>query len=167
MTRRCALALSLAAAAAAAPSLAGPGDDLARRLRAAAKPLLEPAPAEASCTRALVDVVGLAAQASEKGGLPAAVRARLREAHAAWSRTPDTLGSAEVRAALGAAYAGLDGGRAFAFPPSVHSIDEAREVCRKQIDGAAGALEAGRFADAARGMVEFVLTVTTPMEAPR
>jgi hypothetical protein len=167
MTRRCAAVLTLAVAATAASAGAGPTDALVRQLRAAAKPLLGPAPPDASCTRSLVDVVGLAAQVSEKGGLPASVRTKLRQAHDAWSKTPDTLGSGEVRAALSAAYADLDGGRAFAFPASVHTIDAAREACRKQIDGAASALEAGRFADATRGMVEFVLTVTTPMEAPR
>jgi hypothetical protein len=147
------------------PVQAGEGGDLARQLRAAAQPLLAPSPEETALTRSLVEILAMATQAAERGNLPGAVRATLGEAHAAWRRNPEALPDLGVRAALGEAYTGLHGGHAFEFPAGVHSIDEAREACRKQVDGAVGALEAGRFADATRGMVELLLTVTTPMEA--
>jgi hypothetical protein len=147
------------------PIQAGVEGHLARQLRSTVQPLLSPSPGETALTRSLVEVLAIAARSAEEGNLSGAVRAKLGEAHAAWRKTPEDLPDPGVRAALGEAYAGLNGGRAFEFPAGVHSIEQAREACRKQVDGAVGALEAGRFAEATRGMVELLMTVTTPMEA--
>lgn len=160
------LALALAAMTSVPGSVrAGENADLARQLRAAVKPLLAPSPGDAEGNRRLVEVMGITARVGERAGLPSEVVARLREAHAVWSQSTNDLPHPAVKAALGQAYAALHGGRPFAFPPSVRTIDEAREVCRQAIDGAAAALEAGRFPEATRGMVEFILLAATPMEA--
>ncbi|HQR47023.1 MAG TPA: hypothetical protein PK598_13555 [Thermoanaerobaculia bacterium] len=68
-------------------------------------------------------------------------------------------------AAISAAYAALNGGRAFAFPPDVKGIDGAKALVRSLSEKSVGALEAGRAEEAARDLLGCVLAITTPMEA--
>jgi hypothetical protein len=70
-----------------------------------------------------------------------------------------------VGAALDEAYAALHGGRRFSFPPGIQSIDQARDACLREVDGAAAALAAGRREEATKGLLEFLMLLTTPMEA--
>ena len=163
-TLACALAVA-AITPVPGPVWDGEDGDLARQLRSAVQPLLSPSPGDASGTRSLVEILGIATRAAERADLPGGVAAKLGKAHAAWRRSPEEMPDAGVAGALGEVYAALHGGRRFAFPSGVRTIDQAREVCRREIDGAAAALEAGRRGEATRGMLEFVMLVTTPMEA--
>jgi len=138
---------------------AGEDADLARKLRAAAGPLLSPSPADAIARGALVEVLDIATQVAARAELPGGVAPRLREADAGWRKSPEAMPAPAVVAELAEAYAALHGGRRFAFPPDVRTIDQAREACRRAIEGAASALADGR------GMLQFLLLVTTPMEA--
>ena len=76
-----------------------------------------------------------------------------------WSAEPAAVGE------LNEAYAALNGGRRFSFPPGVGTGDQAREAYRREVDRAVAALEKGRPAEAAKPILESLMLVTTRMEA--
>jgi hypothetical protein len=138
------------------------GSDLAAPLRAAADALASVAP-KSDPMKPLTEVVGLLSQVVERARLSPDVRKRVDGAHAglrkgAWSSEPAAVGE------LNEAYAALNGGRRFAFPPGVRSGEQAREAYRREVDRAVDALEKGRPADAAKPILESLLLVTTRME---
>jgi hypothetical protein len=114
---------------------------------------------------ALRRVIEIAGGLGREAHLPAAAQAKL-DAAAAEARRLSPLDGA-VRAPLLEAYAALDGGRPFAFPKEVGSIEQAKAYGRGQVDRSLAALAAGRSREAARELVGLVLLVITPMEAPR
>jgi hypothetical protein len=147
-TLACALAVA-AITPVPGPVWAGEDGDLARQLRSAVQPLLSPSPGDASGTRSLVEILGIATRAAERADLPSGVVAKLGEAHAAWRRSPQEMPNAGVTAALGEAHAALHGGRRFAFPSSVRTIDQARGLPAGSTSG--GGPRGGPAREATRG----------------
>jgi hypothetical protein len=114
---------------------------------------------------ALRRLIEIAGDLGREARLPAAAQAKL-DAAAAEARRMSALDGA-VRAAMLEAYPALDGGRPFAFPKEVGSVEAAKAHGRGQVDRSLAALAAGRPQEAARELVGLVLLVITPMEAPR
>ena len=114
---------------------------------------------------ALRGLVGNAGDLGRQAGLPGPAQAKL-DAAGAEARRLSPLDHT-VRAKLAEAYAALDGGRSFAFPKEVGSIEQARAYGRGQVDRSLAALDAGRPQEAARELVGLVLLVITPMEKSR
>jgi len=98
-----------------------------------------------------------------EGHLSAPVQAKLDSASAQAGRLSPL--DERSRAAVDEAYTALNGGRAFAFPPAVASIEQAKAYGRGQVDRSLAALSAGRSEEAVRELLGFVLLVITPMEA--
>jgi hypothetical protein len=158
--------LALAAAIVLGPTAtrADPPDAPAKAIRAAADALLEgtargPGEPEASLTR-LVDE---AARITDQAALPSAAKARIDAVRSDARRYP--LLDDRARRDLAEAYAALNAGRAFEFPKSVASIDQAKAFGRGQVNRALAALAASQGERAARELIGFVLLVVTPMEA--
>lgn len=146
-------------AAAPVPASAG---DFAEDIRDAAGRLLaEGGPGDVH--EALRRLVAVAAGVGREAHLSTPVQAKLDSASAQAGRLSPL--DERSRAAVAEAYAALNGGRAFAFPPSVASIEQAKAYGRGQVDRSLAALSAGRSEEAARELLGFVLLVITPMEA--
>jgi hypothetical protein len=118
-----------------------------------------PEDAEAALRRLLDITAGIGREAH----LSAPVQARL-DAASAQAHGLSPL-DARVRASVDEAYAALNGGRAFDFPKSVGSIEQAKAYGRSQVDRSLAALSAGRAEEAARELLGLVRLVITPMEA--
>jgi len=121
----------------------------------------EPAEVHAALRR-LIEIAG---DLGREARLPPAAQVKLDTAGAEARRRSPLDGA--VRAAMLEAYSALDGGRPFAFPKEVGSIEQAKAHGRGQVDRSLAALAAGRTQEAARELVGLVLLVITPMEAPR
>jgi hypothetical protein len=144
-------------------TLGGAGD-VAGDIQATADRLLADAsPAPGDTLAALGHLVETAAGVGREAHLPAAVQAKL-DAASEQARTLSPL-DARVRAAVDEAYAALNAGRAFEFPKSVGSIEQAKAYGRSQIGRCLAALSAGRAEEAARELLGLVRLVITPMEA--
>lgn len=138
--------------------------DVARDIRGAADRLLaEGGPGDVH--EALRSVLDIAASLGREARLSAPVQAKL-DAASARARRLSPLDE-RSRVAVDGAYAAVNGGRAFAFPPGVGSIEQARSYGRAQVDRGLAALAAGRSEEAARELLGLVCLVITPMEARR
>lgn len=147
------------------PARGGEDADLAARLRTAANALLAAVSTQdADRTKPMTEVVSLMSQVAVRGQLPRDVREELADAARRLRNAATPFADPGVEAALNGAYAALQG-RPFTFPSGIRGFDQAREACRRAIDGAVTALEAGRHEEATRGMLKFLMLVTTPMEA--
>ncbi len=148
------------------PARGGEDADLAGRLRSAANALLAAAATEdADRMNPMTEVVGLLSQVAVRGQLQGDVRAKLADAAARLRKGTTPFADQGVEDALNGAYAALHGGRRFTFPAEVRGIDQARDACQRAIDGSAAALESGRHEEATKGMMQFLMLLTTPMEA--
>ncbi len=74
----------------------------------------------------------------------------------------DPLGY-EARQALDEVYRSLRG-KNFVFPPGVDNIDSATAYARLRINASIKDAQEGRFKQAAEEILDFILTVATPME---
>ena len=165
--RRTAKALVLAGAStlwlAGAPAPARAGD-ASTDVRAATERLLasgSTGPGEVhEALRRLLDIT---ASLGREARLPAPVQAKL-DAASAQARRLSPLDE-RARAAVDEAYKAMSVGRAFAFPATVGSIEQAKAYGRAQVDRSLAALAAGRSEEAVRELLGFVLLVVTPMEA--
>lgn len=142
----------------------GEAGDVAGEVRQAVEELLAgnpggPGDVHEALRRVLDVTVGLGREA----GLPAPAQAKL-DAASAQARRLSPLDD-RSRAAVAEAYAAVSGGHAFAFPPEVGSIEQAKAYGRAQVDRSLAAVAAGRPQEAARELLGFVLLVVTPMEA--
>ncbi len=157
----------IAIASVGVPARGGEDADLARQLRSAGKAFLASSSVRDmdGIRGPLVEILGVASEVAEKAELPKGVATKLREAHALLRDGEKPFPDPQAGRALDEAYAALHGGSRFTFPPGIRTIDQAREACQREIDGAADALEAGRRGEATRGIVDFFMLVTTPMEA--
>ena len=148
------------------PARGGEDADLAARLRSAANTLLAAGATEdADRMKPMTEAVGLLSQVAARGQLQADVRAKLADAAARLRKGTTPFADPGVEDALNGAYAALHAGRRFTFPPGIRGIEQARDACQRAIDGAAAALEAGRHEEATKGMLQFLMLLTTPMEA--
>jgi hypothetical protein len=146
-------------AVAAVPARA---EDFAKDIRGAADRLLaEGGPGDVH--GALRQLLEIAAGVGREAHLSAPVQAKLDSASAQAGRLSPL--DERSRAAVDEAYTALNGGRAFAFPPAVASIEQAKAYGRGQVDRSLAALSAGRSEEAVRELLGFVLLVITPMEA--
>jgi hypothetical protein len=161
------VALSLAGLAVVGrPARCGEDADLAARVRSAANALLASSTtADADRMKPMTEVVGLLSQVAVRGQLPDDVRARLADAAARLRKGTSPFADPGVEQALNGAYAALHGGRRFTFPSGIRGIDQARDASQRAIDGAAAALEAGRHEEATKDLLQFLMLLTTPMEA--
>lgn len=140
--------------------------ELARQLRSAASALLSAAATgDADRVKPMAEILGVSARVAERAELPRGVATGLAEALARLRKGTGPFPDPGVGAALDAAYAALHGGRRFTFPAGIESVDQARDACLREIDGAAAAVAAGRREDATKGLLEFLMLLTTPMEA--
>jgi hypothetical protein len=166
MTRTLVLASSLVATVWAAGPVSAAGEgDLAARLRAATRTLLAPPEAQRPDPRGpLVEVVAVLSSAGREAKLPADLRAGIDSAHSRLQQGA-SLGDPAVESGLRRAYTALNDGHAFAFPPGVTNIGGAREACLREVERASTALDQGRHREAVKAILEFLMLVTTPMEA--
>jgi len=139
---------------------------LAQRIESASGVLLSgPHPSRTATQEALADLLQSASGISAAAGFPAPTQERLDSVVALYEGggflEPENV------AAVHRAYESVTGGRAFVFPQSVSSIEEARDHGRLQIQKALGALDAGRPKEAVQEVLGFVLMVTTPMKQER
>jgi predicted nucleic acid-binding protein len=74
----------------------------------------------------------------------------------------DPLGY-KARQALGEVYRSLRG-KNFVFPPGVDSIDSAATYARERVNAGVKDAQEGHFEQAAEEILDFILTVATPME---
>ena len=112
---------------------------------------------------ALRHLLEIAAGVGREAHLPAPVQAKL-DAASAQARRLSPLDE-RSRAAVDDAYAAVNGGRAFTFPQSIGSIEQAKAYGRTQVDRSLAALSAGRSEEAVRELLGLVRLVITPMEA--
>jgi len=144
---------------------ASDSDLLAADVRASAAILLAPEahPGDPPA-KALATLVRAVARLGKQSDLPEPFRSKMEAAVALVrdDRLPDDRTLQELRSA----YAALNGGQPFAFPPDVRGLEAVKEAARRQADRGAAALSAGRNEEAAREILGFVLVVATPMEAP-
>jgi hypothetical protein len=161
------VALALAGSALVGrPARGGENADLAARLRSAASSLLAAAATEdADRMKAMTEVVGFLSQVAVRGQLPVDVRTKLADAAERLRKGTTPFADPGVEQALNGAYAALHAGRPFRLPPEIRGVDQARDACQRAIDGAAAALEAGRHEEGAKGMLQFLMLLTTPVEA--
>jgi hypothetical protein len=118
---------------------------------------------KAEIQKALAHLVAVAGEIAKDAKLAGPPRAKL---DAAVERTAKAGPMDPASAlAISEAYAALNGGRAFAFPPDVKGVDGATALVRSLSEKSVKALEAGRAEGAARDLLGCVLAVITPMEA--
>jgi hypothetical protein len=102
--------------------------------------------------------------AAAGGSFPAGFQSEIRGALEIFRRGSilDQQGGDKLRKA----YALLNAGKPFQMPAEISSIAQAVEYGRSQIRSALAQVKAGQNADAARPLLEVILMVITPMEAP-
>lgn len=160
----CALVMAGLVALGSAVGARGEAGDVAGEVRQAVKELLaSDSRGQGDAQEALRRVLDVAAGLGREAGLPAPAQAKL-DAASAQARRLSPLDE-RSRAAVVEAYATVSGGRAFAFPSEVGSIEQAKSYGRAQVDRGLAAVAAGRPQEAARELLGFVLLVMTPMEA--
>jgi hypothetical protein len=160
----CALVTAGLVALGLAGATLGEAGDVAGEVRQAVQGLLASDPqGPGDVHEALRRVLDVAAGLGREAGLPAPAQAKL-DAASAQARRLSPLDE-RSRAAVAEAYAAVSGGRAFAFPPEVGSIEQAKAYGRAQVDRGLAAVAAGRPQEAARELLGFVLLVITPMGA--
>jgi len=130
-------------------------------VKAAAKLILSNSPKHEEVDRNLALLIDTANKiAARDARLPAEFRAKLQAAAKAFAKNPLSLESSE---ALSAAYKIVNGGKAFAFPDGVGSIGEVSRLAQQHIGQGVKAFESGQSDQAVRGILTFVLLVTTPV----
>jgi hypothetical protein len=155
------LALSAAPPPAAAP--APSAQELAADLKATSAKILAgaPGPDVAAALTHLLDVLTTTAQDPL---VPSAARAKLLAARKA-AVPGHLLEEASIRP-LREAYAALNDGTPFAVPDELDGMEAVTAYGRRLAGAAADALDRNDRAQATRNLLEFVLFVVTPIEAP-
>ena len=147
---------------AGAPAPAGDGDVAGDIREAADRLLADGSHGPGDVDEALRRLLDIAARIGRDAHLPAAAQAKLGAAGAQARRLSPL--DERARATVDEAYAALNGGRAFVFPPAVASIEQAKVYGRGQVDRSLAALAAGRSEEAVRELLGLVCLVITPME---
>lgn len=154
-------ALGLSLFAAAVPAAEEPAGGAASHVNRAVELLLTEQPTEAQLRQGFVDLLDALRLVAPKTRMGGAWPEKLAEAR----RLIDAGSFLEPRAValLGDCYRETHDGKPFQMPETVHSIADARDHIRLQLDAVPGLLKTGSTDEAARRLLEAVVAIVTPM----
>ena len=153
------LAVSLAPPAAAAPT----AQELANDVRSASARILAGG-SPGDVTAALGHLLDVLARTAQDPQVPEAVRGKLRAARKA--AVPGRMLDEAAIKPLRDAYAPLNDGTPFVIPDGLSDMEALTAYGKRLGAAAVGALERNDRAQATRSLLELILFVVTPVDAP-